>query len=153
MFVVFILFTFDFFLQSSVLLLTNFIVCATRLSEVSMKLVQWLRICDVPNLPTGLVLIYLHFLLCFFNKINESIDRAYSTNIVDILITGDFNFNMLSNENNKMEELIQQYNLNQLIREPTHFTEHSASLIDLVLVRNTTSIVTSGVADSFIPDR
>ena len=64
MFVVFILFTFDFFLQSSVLLLTNFIVCATRLSEVSIILVQWLRICDVPNLPTGPVLIYLHFLLC-----------------------------------------------------------------------------------------
>ena len=89
----------------------------------------------------------------YFNKINESIDRAYSTNIVDILITGDFNFNMFSNENNKMKELIQQYNLNQLIREPTHFTEHSASLIDLILVRNTTSIVTSGVADSFIPDQ
>ena len=89
----------------------------------------------------------------YFNKINESIDRAYSTNIVDILITGDFNFNMFSNENNKMKELIQQYTLNQLIREPTHFTEHSASLIDLILVRNTTSIVTSGVADSFIPDQ
>ena len=52
-----------------------------------------------------------------------------------------------------MKELIQQYNLNQLIREPTHFTEHSASLIDLILVRNTTSIVTSGVADSSIPDQ
>ena len=60
---------------------------------------------------------------------------------------------MFSNENNKMKELIQQYYLNQLIREPTHFTEHSSSLIDLILVRNTTGNITSGVADSFIPDQ
>ena len=74
----------------------------------------------------------------YFNKINESNDRAYDTNMVDILITEDFNFNMFSNENYKMKELIQQYNLNQLIRETTHFTEHSSSL----MLRNTTNIVT-----------
>ena len=32
----------------------------------------------------------------YFNLILESIDRAHNTNIVDIIITGDFNYNMLS---------------------------------------------------------
>ena len=83
----------------------------------------------------------------------KAFGRAYDINIVDILITGDFNFNIFSNKNNKMKELIQQYSLNQLIREATHFTELLSSLIGLILVRNTTSIVTSGVADSFIPEQ
>ena len=89
----------------------------------------------------------------YFNKINESTDRAYNTNIVDILIARGFIFNMFSNENNKIKEFIQQYNISQLIRESTYFTEHLSSLVDLILVRNTTNIVTSGVANSFIPDQ
>ena len=60
---------------------------------------------------------------------------------------------MTSNNSNKMTELLQDLNLRQLINEPTHFTENSSSLIDLVLVRNTTNVLTSGVIDSFIPDQ
>ena len=39
-----------------------------------------------------------------------------------------------------------------LISEPTHFTEHSSSLIDLIFVRNINNVLTSGVADPFIAD-
>ena len=41
--------------------------------------------------------------------------------------------------------------MKQLISDPTHFTENSSSLIDLILVRNSPNILTCGVADSFIP--
>ena len=85
--------------------------------------------------------------------IKESIDRAYSTIIVDIIITGDFNYNMISNVNNKLKGLTLEYNLNQLITDPTHFTEHSSSLIDLILVRNNDNILFSGVTDPFIPNQ
>ena len=34
----------------------------------------------------------------YLNLINESVYRAISTNINDVIITGDFNYNMLSNE-------------------------------------------------------
>ena len=44
-----------------------------------------------------------------------------------------------------MMELIRQYNLKQLINELTHFTESTASLIDLIVVRNKSNILTSGV--------
>ena len=60
---------------------------------------------------------------------------------------------MHSNNNNKMKDLIQNYNLKQLIQEDTHFTENSSSLLDLILVRNSSNILTSGVVDSFIPDQ
>ena len=40
--------------------------------------------------------------------------------------------------------------MKQLIEEPTHFTESSESLIDLILARNPSNIITSGVYDTFI---
>ena len=89
----------------------------------------------------------------YYNLLIESIDRALNTNINDVIITGDFNYNMLSNDSNKINDLLQLYNLKQLITEETHFTEISASLIDLIMARNTNNIVYSGVADPFIPDQ
>ena len=88
----------------------------------------------------------------YFNLILESIDRAYNTNIHDIIITGDFNYNMLLNNTNKMSDLLLQLNLSQLITDETHFTETSASLIDLIMVRNRNNILTSGVAEPLFPD-
>lgn len=88
----------------------------------------------------------------YYDLITESVDRAFNTAIHDIIITGDFNCNMLSNTNNKIRELLQQYNLKQLINDSTHFTDTSSSLIDLILVNNPSNIISSGVADPFIPD-
>lgn len=89
----------------------------------------------------------------YFNRISESFDRAHNTNINDIIIVGDFNYNMLSNENNRVKDLTQLYGLKQLIKEAIHYNEYSSSLIDLIMVRNPNNILTSGVADPFIPDQ
>ena len=74
----------------------------------------------------------------YFSLILESIDRAHTcnTNIHDIKITGDFNYNILSNNNNKIKDLLLQFNLTKLIMDAAHITETSASLIDLIIVRN-----------------
>ena len=61
----------------------------------------------------------------YFELISESIDRAYSTDIIDIIILVDFNYNLAMVNVNKMTDLIQEYNLAQPISEQTHFTEHS----------------------------
>ena len=45
-----------------------------------------------------------------------------------------------------------EYNLKQLISEPTHFTEHSSSVIDLILARSNNNVLTSGVADPLLAD-
>ena len=88
----------------------------------------------------------------YWNFIEESFDKAFNTNINDIIITGDFNSNMLSNNSGKLQNLIQSYGYTQMISEPTHFTEASSSLLDLFIVRNTTNIKTTFVSDPFIPD-
>ena len=87
----------------------------------------------------------------YFNLVLESIDRASNTNIPDIIVTGDFNFNMFSSKN-KITVLLQKFNLQQLIIDATHFTETSASLIDLMIVCNTNNVLTCGVADPFLPN-
>ena len=43
-----------------------------------------------------------------------------------------------------------QYDLTQLIHEPTHFTENSSSLIDLVFTKNTNLVDLSGVGEAFL---
>ena len=58
----------------------------------------------------------------YYNLLIESIESALNTNINDVIITGDFNYNMLSNDSNKINDLLQLYNLKQLITEETHFT-------------------------------
>lgn len=60
---------------------------------------------------------------------------------------------MLSSGNNKLKELINQYSLQQVTTEATHFTENSSSLIDLFLIRNPKNVLYSGVIDPFIPDQ
>ena len=86
-------------------------------------------------------------------ELSESIDRAYNSNITDIFILGDFKYNLAMVNVNKMTDLTLEYNLAQLIREHTHFTDHSSSMIDLILVRSNAHVLTSSVIDIFIPDQ
>ena len=88
----------------------------------------------------------------YFNLIKEIIDRACNTKTIDIIITGDFNFD-ISKPQNKISELTHEFNLTQLITEPTHYIETSASIIDIILVCSNTNVLCSGVADSFIPEQ
>ena len=76
---------------------------------------------------------------------------AIDTGIPDIIILGDFNLNMLKPATSRsVSNICQQYNLIQIIIEPTYFTETSMSLIDLVLVSSPESILLSGVGDPFL---
>ena len=87
----------------------------------------------------------------YFSLLEESMGLAYDTGIRDIIITGYFNINILTAEGNrKISSLCQQFGLTQLLQEPTHFTEHSSSLIDLFLISNVSSCVLSKVLDPFL---
>ena len=66
-------------------------------------------------------------------------------------MTGDLNLNMLNQHSRmKITDLCQTYNLTQLINDPTHYTETSFSIIDLVLVSNSHSVELSGVSEPFL---
>ena len=69
----------------------------------------------------------------------------------NILIIGDFNLDTLKQiSNRKIFDLCQHYNLEQLINEPTNFTETSSTIIDLFLTANKDNILLSGVDDPFL---
>ena len=87
----------------------------------------------------------------YWSKIDDSIHLAMDSRANDIIVLGDFNFNMLNHQSSsKISSLCQQLGLFQLIKEPTHFTENTSSLIDIMLVNNTNSLIQSGVSDPFL---
>ena len=84
-------------------------------------------------------------------SIETSIGLACDTNISDILIVGDFNLDVLKRASgNKINSICYQFNLYNLIEEPTHFFADSSSCIDLILTPNKNSILLSGVGDPFL---
>ena len=87
----------------------------------------------------------------YFSLIETSLNLAIDTGYNDIVVTGDFNLNMLSiNTARKIHSLCSEFALHQTISEPTHYTEASSSLIDLILVHNKNSLIASGVGDPFL---
>ena len=70
-----------------------------------------------------------------------------------LIVTGDFNNNKLDVTNLKMRSICSQYDLKQLVEDPTHFTEHSSSLIDLILTSDTYFVLYVGVASPLLLDQ
>ena len=86
------------------------------------------------------------------SSIEDSIGLAFDSNIQNILMTGDFNLDILKDNSNRKRDLCQQFNFEQLINEPTHFTENPSSLIDLILTINRNNILISGVGEPFLEE-
>ena len=85
------------------------------------------------------------------SSIENSVQLAVDTGISDIIITGDFNYDMLKPSSSRVvSSLCQQFGLKQIIDEPTHFTENSSSLIDIFLISNDSSLISSGVGDPYL---
>ena len=86
-----------------------------------------------------------------FSSIEDSIHLAVDTGINDIIITGDFNYNMFNaHTSSKIKIICEQFSFTQTIDIPTHFTESSTSQIDIMLTNNETHMVYSGVGDPFL---
>ena len=81
------------------------------------------------------------------SSIEDSIGLALDTNVHNIFITGDISANRSAR---KIDDICLQYNLNQLITDPTHFTETSNSIIDLFLTSNKNDVLLSGVGEPFL---
>ena len=89
--------------------------------------------------------------LAYYSLIEDSWHLAVDSGINDIIITGDFNFNMLHPQSSrKIHTFCTQFALFQAIREPTHFIETSSFLLDILLVSNNSHLIVSGVADPFL---
>ena len=79
-------------------------------------------------------------------KLENTFDMALNDNSVDyIMATGDLNENQFNSSNSKIKSLLAQFSLIQLIDTPTHFTEHSSSLIDVFMTNNVNYVTYCGV--------
>ena len=89
----------------------------------------------------------------YWNLIYESFDRAINTSIKDIFLLGDLNNDMLNTVRSKqLTDFLVTFNLHQLIVEPTHYTETSSSLIDVIIANSTRNVLAGEVCDPIIPD-
>ena len=87
----------------------------------------------------------------YFSSIEDSIHMSVDTCINDIIITGEFNYTMLNaHTSNKIKSICEQLSLTRTINNPAHYTEHSSSLIDIILTNNETNMVYSGIRDPFL---
>ena len=84
-----------------------------------------------------------------FEKFIQEIDNEDK----EMIIAGDFNCDMLSNDNNnpnikKLKDVLDIYQLQQHIDNPTRITTSTKTLIDLILTRiDDTGAIDSGVMD------
>ena len=84
-----------------------------------------------------MIYVLLLGLLMFIRFTERGTAVFYDLCVIVSLVDG---INQLSdNHRNKMSSLLTQYSFQQLITEPTYMTEHSSSLLDLVMVNNPTS--------------
>ena len=82
---------------------------------------------------------------------DDSLYLAIDSGINDIIITGDFNFNILHPQSSrKILTFCTQFALFQAINEPTHFTDTSSSLLDILLISNNSHLIVIGVGDPFL---
>lgn len=70
----------------------------------------------------------------FTNEL-ECILNSFSINYSNVILVGDFNYDLLSTHNKVKEfkDILNRYSICMCNNEPTHFTATSSSLLDLVL--------------------
>ena len=86
----------------------------------------------------------------YYNSLEDAIHLAIDTGIDDVIIIGDLNLNMSNPQSaRKIQSLSEQFSLRQRISEPTHFDEHSSSLIDILLLTKPNHLILSSVGDPF----
>jgi hypothetical protein len=84
-------------------------------------------------------------------SLEYSIELSLKCNADAVIVVDDFSDNQLNPNCRRVKDIMRLYNLHQLINEATHFTEHSQSLIDLILTNNPSFITYRGWSCSYRP--
>ena len=93
----------------------------------------------------------------FLNRFSSTLDRIWMKRS-NIILVGDFNFNLLPNAQDtsssiwKFRQLLNKFNLKNVINKATRITDTSTTLIDLVICSDTSKISHQGVCDLGISD-
>ena len=93
----------------------------------------------------------------FLNKFSSTLDRIWMKRS-NIILLGDFNFNLLPKARDtcsstwKFRQLLNKFNLKNVINKATRITDTSTTLIGLVICSDTSKISHQGVCDLGISD-
>ena len=79
----------------------------------------------------------------YWNLIDESIDKARSTDIIHQFILGDLNDDQLT-PRSKLNSILTKHNFTQLIKEVTHSTPTSNKCIDIIATTSTNFVTSAG---------
>ena len=80
--------------------------------------------------------------------IEDFLSPAVDTNMSDIIVTLISICLILGPS--KKSSLFTQFSFSQAIEQPTHFTENSSSVIDVILVRSKDNFILSDVGNPFL---
>ena len=95
---------------------------------------------------------YLHPRFDEWNLVQLAIDQAIQI-CPNIILLGDFNQDMLDlSKSRHIRDLMNIFNLNQVIDTPTRITQNTQTLIDLVLMTSSFNCTGKGVTDPFCSD-
>ena len=94
----------------------------------------------------------------FISDVQSALDLIYCENPECIILTGDFNDRSTSFYEEhptselgvKLRDMVVQNNLFQLISEPTHFTDNSAYILDLIITDSPGYVTDSGVLPPYV---
>ena len=82
----------------------------------------------------------------YWIRLNHAIGLAYQ--ISDkIVLVGDLNSNLLASQNNKLKEIINLFNLINVIDKPTRTTDFSRTLLDPIILSDNINYLYSDVLD------
>ena len=96
----------------------------------------------------------------FADNFELTLDTIVNKNPILIAVLGDFNtkttnwykYDINSYDGLKIDTIISQFSLQQIINEPTHLTANSSSCIDLIFTSQPNLVMESGVHSSLHPN-
>ena len=95
---------------------------------------------------------YIHPRFSDWDLLDFSIDQAIQL-CPNIILIGDFNQNTMDpRKSTNIRNIINTYNLQQLIKSPTRSTATSSTLIDLILISDSLHAVDKAVIEPFCSD-
>jgi hypothetical protein len=80
----------------------------------------------------------------YWNKLQENLEQAKDSGISTIIVTGDLNCNLL-NPKNKLQAILDNMHMEQLVKVPTHYTDNNATLLDIIATTSSDLVVNTMV--------
>ena len=88
----------------------------------------------------------------YWNEFENVIEKASEENL-DIIITGDLNYDILkANINNPLSRILNKFNMQNVITQPTRVTNTSSRCIDLIITNHHAIIADTNVLPPFHSD-